>query len=244
MTTAIEIPRISDLLDAHLLAKRDAEGEREIAGGATWRASKLGSCLRAQYLEFFLKRPKLEEFDALTLRKFEVGHQWGRQFEKWLGELWLGEVRNEVVLYDKSLDIGGHADFILDERGTPRFGIELKSVNSRWFWYRTREKESTASPEHMMQAAVYSLLTNNEFPWIVLTVSKDDLTMEQDVVTDEHRAIAIEKLTILNYAKENTLPPPCTCLDEWEWKYCGYYAGDRKAAKQKGAKPDGECCVI
>jgi len=240
-----DVPNISALLDAHLLAKREAEGDRLVAGGATWRASKLGSCLRAQYLEFFLKRPKLAEFDALTLRKFEVGHQWGRQFEEWFTNLGF-TVYPEQELHDASLDIGGHADFILHNPETDvKLGVELKSVNSRWFWFRTKEKETTASPEHMMQTAVYSLLTNNKFPWIVLTVSKDDLTMEQDVVTDEHRAAALNRLTVLHAAKEGKIAPPvCTCLGGWSWKYCGYYAGDRKAAKQKGAKPDGECCVI
>lgn len=244
MSATIAIPNISAMLDAHLLAKREAEGEREIAGKCTWRASKLGSCLRAQYLEFFLKRPKFEEFDALTLRKFEVGHQWGRQFEEWFDRMFdAHEVKTEVELSDSSLDIGGHADFIVVNKDGP-LGIELKSVNSRWFWYRAREKETTASPEHMMQAAVYSLLTLNQFPWIVLTVSKDDLTMEQDVVTEEHRRAALDKLELLNGAKLGGDPPQCTCLTGWEWKYCGYYAGNRKAPYMKGAKPDGDCCVI
>ena len=244
ITATPTIPNISKLLYDHLIAKNKAEGERPVAGSMTWRASKLGSCLRAQYLEFYLKRPFLEEFDALSLRRFEVGHQWGRTFEEWFLEMGFG-VRLEQELFDPALDIGGHADFILTGGLDVKLGVELKSVNSKWFWYRAREKETTASPEHMMQAAVYSLLTGNEFPWIVLTVSKDDLTIEQDVVTDEHRRLARERINILNAVKRpGVLPPPCTCKDDWQWKYCPYYAGDRKAAKQKGAKPDGECCVV
>jgi len=242
VTDTLAIPNISNLLDAHLLAKRDMEGERKVAGGMTWRASKLGNCLRQQYLQFHLKRQPLHKDSALSLRRFEVGHQWNHQFAEWFADLGF-DVYQEEEFSDSTLDIGGHADFTLinDE---VKFGVELKSVNSKWFWYRTKEKETTASPEHMMQAAVYEILTGREYPWVVLTVSKDDLTMQQDVVTEEHCALALERLKILDQAKAIGIPPPCTCKDDWEWKFCPYYAGDEKAARAKGAKPQGECCVI
>lgn len=240
------IPDISSLLDSHLLAKNKAEGDRPVAGGMTWRASKLGSCLRAQYLEFYLKQPKIVPMDALSLRRFEIGHSWGRQFAQWFRDLGY-RVSEEIELHDSSLDVGGHADFVISKYDGDKHrptGVELKSVNSKWFWYRTREKETTASPEHMMQAAVYSLLTANAYPWIVLTVSKDDLTMQQDVVTEQHRQLAIDRIDTLNSAVSFNEIPPCTCLDGWEFKYCSYYEGDVKEARKKGAKPDGKCCEI
>ena len=257
----MSIPDISDLLDAHLLAKRDAEGDRPVAGGMTWRASKLGSCLRQQYLELHLKQPKLEEFDALSLRRFEVGHQWGRQFARWFRDMGY-DVEEEVELYNAALDVGAHGDFVVRGPGF-KVGIELKSVNSRWFWRRTNDGEmTTASPDHMMQAATYQLLTGHEFPWMVLSVSKDDLTMIQDVVTDEHCNIAMHRLAILNGAKATGVPPPCTCLDDWRWRYCGFYSGSDESKKtqhsektgelyangkpkyRKAYKPDGECCKV
>lgn len=243
----MSIPNISALLDQHLLAKRDAEPDRAISGGATWRASKLGSCLRQQYLEFCLKQPKLDEFSAQTLRRFEVGHQWGRQFAVWLADLGF-EVQEEVELHDADLDIGAHVDFIITKDGQTT-GIELKSVNSAWFSYRDKAKETTASPENMMQAACYDILSRKQgraHPWIVLTCSKDDLRMNQDEVTQAHRDLAEQTLRQLNAAKISGKPPECTCLDGWVWKYCGFYEGDKMAAKKKGAKPEpgAKCCQI
>ena len=252
MIAAPPIPDIAQLLDNYLLAKNQAEGERSIVGNATWRASKLGSCLRAQYLEFFLEQPKNKPFTALTLRRFEVGHQWGRQFCKWFEDLGFG-VEEEVELYDEELDVGAHGDFILTSERGNKCGVELKSVNSMWFWYRAKEKETTASPEHMMQTACYDLLARKaglEIPWIVLSVSKDDLTINQDVVTEEHRDRALQRLTSLNHAVATGVAPDCTCTDPKgnyngnEFKYCGYYEGDAEAARKRGAKPAGECCRI
>lgn len=235
MATAVEIPNISALLDRHLELQRIAEGEREITGGATWRASQLGKCLRQQYLRYVVKKPLLQEDDALSLKRFEIGHFWGARFSQWFSDMGFA-VEEEVEWYDHAMDLGAHVDFIISRPGL-QLGVELKSVNSKWFWYRARSDGDTASPENMMQAATYDLMARAkgyEFPWIVLTVSKDDLTMEQDVVTAEHRKAALARIILLNAAKATMTPPACTCTDpngEWNgngWKYCGYYAGDRK----------------
>lgn len=256
MTTAVAtpIPEISTLLDDFLVAKNKAEGGRSITGNATWRASKLGSCLKAQYLEFFLKQPKLEEFSALTLRRFEVGNQWGRQFARWFREMGYG-VEEEVELHDEDLDVGAHGDFILTSQRGNKVGIELKSMNSMYFWYRAREKETVASPEHMMQTATYDILARKqglEIPWLVLCVSKDDLTMNQDLVTEAHRERALDRLNTLNLAVATGKIPPCTCTDPEgnyngnEWKYCCYWPGKPENKKRKGAKPDAgvACCEV
>jgi hypothetical protein len=264
------VPDISKLLDDYLVAQDKTEGEREITGSATWRASKLGSCLRAQFLEFHLKQPKLEEFSALTLKKFEVGHSWSRQFSKWFKEMGF-EVQEEVELYDEELDVGAHGDYILTSQRGNKVGIELKSVQSRWFWHRTQEEESTATEAHMMQTACYDLLARKkglEIPWMVVSVSKDDLTIVQDLVTEDHRDRALTRLIFLNAAKNTNTPPPCTCTDPEgnyngsEWRYCGYYAGSEESKKnphnektgelyangkpkyKKVFKPDGACCEV
>lgn len=248
------VPNISLLLDQHLLEKNQAEGNREIVGNATWRASKLGACLKAQYLEFFLKQPKLEEFSALTLRRFEVGHQWGRQFARWFKEMGF-EVQEEVELYDEELNVGAHGDFILTSQRGNKVGIELKSMNSMYFWYRARELETVASPEHMMQTATYDILARKqgiEIPWLVLCVSKDDLTMNQDIVTEAHRERALDRLRVLNQAIKTGKIPTCTCTDPEgnyngnEWKYCGYWPGRPENKKKKGAKPEPGlvCCEV
>lgn len=242
------IPNVADLLDKHLLAKRAAEGEREITGGRTWRASKLGYCLRQQYLEFFLKQPKIGDFNAKTLKRFEVGHTWSRQFAQWFREMGY-DVTEEMELDSEDLDVGAHVDFILNNE----IGIELKSVNSKTFWYRERNGETTAAAEHMIQAATYSLLMPTVPTWLVLTVSKDDLTIVQDVVTEGWRIEATRRLLILNNSVATGQLLPCTCRDDWQWQYCGYWA-DTKARdewlaltpyqRKKQGKPDGDCCVV
>lgn len=229
----LEIPSLSTMLDEHLLAKAAAEGDREVTGGATWRASRIGSCLKQQYLEFHLKQPKVNDFDAQSLRRFEVGHSWSRQFAKWFEEMGFS-VQEEVEFYDEELDLGAHADFILDRedpelpgRIIQRLGVELKSVNSRAFWH-----DDKAPIENMLQAACYDILYRKKglsrsqvCTWLVLRVSKDDLTMNQHLVTEHHRDMAMERLEILNTAKKTGVAPPCTCTegdDPWHYKYCGY----------------------
>lgn len=259
------------LIDKFLLGRRDAEGNREIVGNATWRGSKLGSCLRQQYIEFFLKQPKLEQFSATTLRRFEVGHAWSAIFKGWFEDMGL-LAHEEMEFFDADLDVGAHADFLLGIEGKLIAGIELKSVNSKAFWYRAKQADTTASPENMMQTALYDILARKqgiEIPWYVVTVSKDDLQMNQDQVTQAHRDEALARLATLNEAKLLGVPPPCSCMDPNGafngngWKWCPYSESSDDAkttsvsqkiegetyanGKPKYSKkyiPDGECCAV
>src|SRR5215469_3757363 len=172
---------LAQAFDTHLLEKNDQESKRPIAGNATWRASRLGSCMRAQYLEHVLHVEPLIPLDALSLRRFEIGHFWTNQFKRWFEEMGL-LLHEEYELHDPSLDIGAHADFIVGNKDW-KAGVELKSMQSRYFWYRKKEgSETVASPAHLIQASVYDHLCQQQginMPWYVITVSKDDLSIHQ-----------------------------------------------------------------
>lgn len=260
---------ISKLIHDYLDKKREAEGKREIAGGRTWRASKLGSCLKAQYLEFALKQPPTFPDDAKSTKRFEVGDVWGEIFRRWFDGMGL-LLHEELALDDPKLDVGAHVDFIIGN-GKWKAGIELKSMQSRYFWHRINEgRTEIATDGHLIQAATYDLLSRQQgvtMPWYVVVVSKDDLTIEQSVVREEHREMALQRLHALNTAKALGVAPPCECTDEaafWggrEWRWCSFYGGspesrtesksvktdekyaNGKAKYKKVFTPDGECCV-
>lgn len=135
----------------------------------------------------------------------------------------------------------------------PYTGVELKSVHSKSWWYKAKKGGFVAGHHQMLQAAAQGLLWQrlDMAPkvdrWVVLTVSKDDLTMQEDVVLPEHFEEALHRVQDLNYHWDRGTYPPCTCFIDMDgdyWKYCRYYEGS-EASKKKGrdSKPDGPCCI-
>lgn len=244
---------IATLVDSHLLDKHEREGKRPVTGGATFRASRLGACLRAQYLEAVVKAPPIVPITALTLRKFMAGDVYEEQFKQLFQEMGL-LLDEQIELYDAELDVGANADFIIGDSEW-KLGVECKSMNSMYFWYRTKESApTTASLPHLLQAGMYNELCRrqgHDFEWVVMPVSRDDCYNTQDLVTQEHRAMALDRLATLRYAKETGQAPSCECNDPnapWggrEWKWCPFYRGTDASTKQKrNAHPDGPCCEV
>ena len=64
---------IPELVDLARFQRTQAEGSRPVAGGMPFRVSKLGMCLREQYL--LAKGVKPREYDLRTLGVFEAGHR-------------------------------------------------------------------------------------------------------------------------------------------------------------------------
>jgi hypothetical protein len=258
------LPNIASFLSAHLEKKRAEQGGRATAGNATWRASLIGSCLRRQYMELHLEIPPLRQDDVKSLKRFEVGHAWAGIFERWFEEM--GMLRaSEIERVDTYLDIGSHEDYMIEVAGM-KIGVELKSVQSTWFNYRT--KEGGARVEHLLQAATSDVIQRRrgiEIPRMVLSVSKDDLQIAQDWVTEEHRQEVLDRLAVLNECKAAGVPPPCTCnhtAAAWQWRWCPYYNGsddsrftsksiktgefyaNGKAKYRKVFVSDGPCCEV
>jgi len=249
---------LADVLDIYFTTLGDVDAHRPVAGGRTWRGSLLGSCLRRQYIQAVEHRP-LPLVDARTQRVFQVGHLTGRLIGEAFQALGI-LLEEELPLSDDELDIGAHVDFLIggpiqapgsDDRllvtvrerlrarygpELPRIGVELKSKNSKSFWWAAKKKETVAGDHQLIQAACYDVLARRHgVPvdrWAVLSVSKDDLTLAEDHVTDWHRAQVVERLTALNKAKVAQDPSslPCSCLTDWGgkgWKYCPYGIDER-----------------
>lgn len=242
--TVTHLPRqidLSGILDLYFGTISEVEGDRPVSGGMTWRASKLGGCMRAHYLSAVDKVPQ-PPIDARMQRIFQVGHLTGELIERAfraLGILITPENPGdpELSLSDAELNIGANVDFILGgevREGTtpleiavraklidtygpvlPVFGVELKSKSSKSFWWASKKNEPVAGENQLIQAAVYDILAQKKGlgieSWSVLSVSKDDLVMAQTPVEAKHRDMALERLSILNAAK-CALDAPCDCF--------------------------------
>lgn len=241
---------IAALVDGVLRARNVG---REIAGGAIFRASEIGYCPRSTLLKARGAEPSRDTINEATLRRFEVGHMTAA----WVGNL-LSEagmlVATEQPLHDPGWNLGGHADFIMrdgtSDTGGPLVGVELKSMQSRAFWHGAKSENGTvAQPHQFLQAATYALLaerTNLRFGgeavgrWMVVSISKDDLTIAEDPVTEAHKAAAAARILLLNEHLSAGTLPGCECLTGWMWRYCGFYRGSEESIKRK--KADGSCC--
>jgi hypothetical protein len=270
----MESPSIQSLIDLAVKTKADYDPWEDAFGGeARWRASQIGYCPRAQMLKA-RGAADITQIEVPILRRFAVGNvfaEWVKQTFQDLGIL----LSVEQPLYDKELSLGAHCDFLIggpvdyhtqdngyidqlrfyaSELGTiPYTGVELKSVHSRSWWYKAKKGGFVAGHHQMLQAAAQGLLwqrldmTPKVDRWVVLTVSKDDLTMQEDVVLPEHFEEALHRVQDLNYHWERGTFPPCTCfidMDGGYWKYCRYYEGSEASRKKsKDSKPDGPCCI-
>ena len=243
-------PSVQSLIDEALMAEREAQGTRETAGGARWRASTLGYCLRSQTMQARGYR-QVQELPLNIIRRFSVGYifsDWLEAKFKGLGIL----VSVEQPLYHPKLNLGAHCDFIIGGKGLPYTGVELKTAHSRSWWHAKEKGGAVAGHHQLVQAAAQGLLWESleKRPkverWIVLTVSKDDLCMAEDVCEDQHFVEAYRRAQILNQHWEAGTYPPCTCMVDMDglyWKYCRYYEGSEKSKRGKDPRPDGACCI-
>jgi len=197
-----------------------------------WHPSKLGSCMRGMYLERLGVKPDTE-FDARTLRVFNVGHL----FEDWIVELIEGtsgyEFTKQVRVEDKALDIAGYADLFV-KKGKEQKLYEIKSKHSRAFWYMENKKEG-ANHHHKMQLWLYLKLLNVS-EGAILYVSKDDLTLaEYPVLLSDIKLgkEVMKELEILNACWKNKTLPPLAEEGSWQAKFCRFHR-QCKALEEKG----------
>lgn len=243
---------ITDILDISF-TERARASHREVAGGMLWRASTLGNCLRRQYLEAVEKRP-LPDVDARTARIFEVGHLTGRLIGDALREAGV-LLAEELPLHSRTLNLGGHVDFVVGgkvnppsddadspvrralaayfgDTTLPTIGVELKSKSSKSFWWAAKKGEPVAGDNQRVQAAAYAILARRaNYPvdsWVVLSVSKDDLALEETPVTQQDVDEAHRRIEALNDSEYSRVPPECSCFTDWNgkaYRYCPYWTG-------------------
>lgn len=210
---------IQSIVDAKLTERREPRGV------TSWQCGKLGSCLTGVYLER-LGVPPDEEFDARTLRVFSAG----KMFEQWVIDLAKGDKDIKYTEQPRveipELDVTGYADLVIEKDGE-KILYEIKSKNSRAFWYMNKQKEG-ANNHHRMQTWLYLKALGIQ-DGRILYLEKDTLTtLEYPVRLDdkELEKEVLGELAILNAAWEQKLPPPIPeweTKDKWKSNYCRWH---------------------
>jgi hypothetical protein len=208
------------ILDAQIA--KDYERE-ERATPTCWRSSGLGSCLCGRYLER-IGMPADEEFDARTLRVFSAGNKW----EDWVMENIKKDttiqVEQQLEFEIPEYNFKGHADARITKDGKRKV-LEVKSKNSRAFWYMAKKGEG-ANLHHKMQLWSY-LWGLGEKEGAILYVEKDTETiLEYPVYYDdiELQLMVKGELDILQRAwKLQVAPEPIRDPKDWRYKYCRWH---------------------
>lgn len=203
------------------LRTRDIEQRQEYWSQEAWHPSCLGTCLTGAFLK---RNGILPEYDDRLLRVFSIG----KQLEDWVAD----RLRDAGATFEEQIpieipewNVKGTADFILKD-GEVSMPIELKSKNSRAFWYMEKKHEG-ANRHHMMQLWTYLKALNLPEGRIVY-ISKDDLVIaEYPIYLDD---ISLERevtdqFELLNKAWDASLPPaPITDSKDWRYKYCSIHS--------------------
>lgn len=209
---------IQTIIDKKLTTPRTEE--RKVT---SWQCGKLGSCLTGVYLER-AGIPPDEEFDARTLRVFSAG----KMFEEWTIALaksddkikYEEQVRVELPEYD----VTGYADLVCELNGK-KLLYEIKSKNSRAFWYMEKQKEG-ANHHHQMQTWLYLKALNIQ-EGRILYIEKDTMTTLEYPIRLNNKELEKEimnELNILNQAWKQQLPPPVQYTPkDWQSKYCRWH---------------------
>ncbi len=209
----------------------DENSKRVKKEQTSWHPSSLGGCLTGVYLSRWATNQTPEklkelgisltkEFDERTLRVFHCGNV----FEEWIVELLRKQYQNierQVRILIPELNVSGYADLVVNFDDGSRRIYEVKSKNSKAFWYMT--KEGNANLHHRMQVWLYLKALNLSFGNIVY-ISKDDMAIQEySVRLDEKELeeVVMQELSILNKAWDTKVPPPAiTNEKDWRFKYC------------------------
>ena len=202
-----------------------------------WHASKLDSCLRGVYYEREgVKKPK--ERAKFIENVFYEGKM--KELELIL-RLILEEYEildSQSALINEELNAKGRPDAIVLKDGKTQC-IEIKTVNSRAFWYRVKDGNFDPYPAHVKQLTYYLHELREKYPEITGVLkyrSRDDGT-ELNVFIDYNEQIWQEceaQFKVLDVCwSDKILPPiPDTTIydqDKKRWvvnykaQYCDYH---------------------
>jgi len=193
---------IQEAVNKQLLKEQEKWGTRQRSG--KWSPSMFGACLKRQYYNR-LNEPKTTLKDERTLRMLRVGNI----FEDWIrGVLIDKEVFTYTVRVETD-DVLGYADFVNTDEV-----IDLKTQNSRKFWYINKEIKAGKKIEDIlynnwMQVMFYSWKLEKPFAKLCL-VSRDDMTMDEyRLPVDNYWKNELDmELTKLNYFWGKKVLPP------------------------------------
>ena len=144
----------------------------------------------------------------------------------------------QEYIRDEKLDVGMRIDLLITSKVIPTLIYEIKSVNSKAFWWMAKEGWKPKE-EHALQVHLYLHYLRKKYPNAearLLYVSRDDLTVQE--LTIEYDEViakkAEEKFRLLSKCwKEKKVPPvePAIVLNpqtnkyqvNWKAKYCSHH---------------------
>jgi hypothetical protein len=230
---------INDLVDAALIAERDAEVPRDYLG-----ASRLGvACERALQFEF-AQAPKDQgsDFSGQVLRIFEIGHMLEDLAIRWLRTAGLDLVTKKTDGGQFGFSVAGgrirgHVDGII--MGAPAaLGLrtpalwECKTMNAKNWRACVKDGVAISKPVYAAQIAIYQAYMEpvvpgiSEAPALFTAINKDTAELYHELVPlnaalaqrMSDRAVRILQATD---ARE-LLPRIAQSRDFYECRFCSY----------------------
>jgi len=184
---------IMQKIDQSLLEEQANRGE----GSGKFTPSSMGRCYRFQ----IWKRRKEEPTnppDVRVLRIFKVGHLFHDFIQGFLPE-------HQTEVKVETEDIIGYADIVTEEEV-----IDIKSQNSRGFWYMKKDSYDITKEKftNILQVSVYAYLLGKPKTQLIF-VSKDDLCAETYGFSMNVWKEKVEKelATLRDWWKKGDLPP-------------------------------------
>lgn len=207
----------------------------------SWWPTDLGKCLAGAYH----RRMGVESespFDERTYRVFKMGNlveefvvqQIASQYKE---EEYSTQIRLEMPEYDMT----GYADLLIED-----LVYEIKSVNSRKFWYM-KKRGGKPDRHYAMQTAAGVIALKKEEGRLIY-ISKDDLMIAEYVINKKQDKDlfddVIKELVILNKAWDKKIPPlPVPAIIDgkvnWQASWCGTHktcTGDPDWLKKANAE--------
>lgn len=215
-----------------------------------WHASSMATCPRTHYFER-LGVEHLRKPSSARVIRWGAGHHLEEELRKHIGSVW-GETTSNVRLTSKDWDLTGEYDN-LSKDGTTL--IEVKSVHDRAFGYGKEATLRDNQPylHHVLQNHAYVLLlaeegkevTNIDFVYVSLS---GRLCVYKTEVNPKYLEWVKVRLTMLNEAWRDQIPPVCICdqvdspLFGGVYQWCDFRSNEAPEPPTKEADPN--CCDI
>jgi hypothetical protein len=213
---------LQQALNSSLRAKQTAREEEDYEQ-TSWYISGFGTSMLGRYMSRLKIEPD-QPIDDRLLRVFSLGNQ----IEDWVVDLLEEnpdyEIETQNRIEDKDLGVSGRLDVLLKDKKTgEQIIVELKSKNSRAFWYMDKQGQG-AQHHHKLQIWGYLWLMNIEKGNIVYISKDDQAILEYPVFRNDEdlKKQFFEEAAILNWCWKNKVPPQPEDKKSWQWKYNNY----------------------
>lgn len=215
-----------------------------------WHASSIATCPRTHYFER-LGVPHLRKPTAAKVIRWGAGHKLEEELRTHISSVW-GETISNVRLTSDKWDLTGEYDNLTLD-GTRL--VEVKSVHDRAFGYGKEAtlKDNQPYLHHVLQNHAYVLLlaeegtvvTHIDFVYVSLS---GRLCVYKTEVNSKYLEWVKARLTMLNEAWRDKIPPICICTQDESplfggvYQWCDYRSDEAQKPPTKIADPN--CCSI